>query len=397
MNNFTARSLGVIGFIAGAQCAFSQISQVSLDQLDWFGPDGSLAAGNSTWGQISLDYSATSTPQYLNLFLSSGSGSPVLAIQNMPLIQEIELGNQISESVNFDLGTLGFTTGQDVSNLSMGYSLTPGPVNAIAPTMNPIGVGSRDRRAWDQVGESTGVFAGIGTSIGLVGGFTNGILELLKARKMDSVQEADNHCFAGATARSLGWLNRQGNFNHNRTSQQIYDDLVTAGVSQPNADGTKAREKWIKKKNDYARGMSGNSIATSSWDAGGNLDPVPGVPEAGGDFKTWLKAQFAQKKDIEIVYNFAGGGHIVTLVGLYEQNGECIALYADDEDQGNPNMGDGLMGSKIKRTKIIKDGNTYRWGSNANTITWALSEAVPEPSSLAAILVAGVMFARRRK
>lgn len=397
MKHLSFRLSLVLGCSLCGSFATAQLSNVSFQQLDWYGPSGSLVQANSLWGQVGFEYSPSLSPQYLNLFVSNGSSSPVLAIENMPLIQDYEGGGSVSEAIHFDLASIGVSAGQDVSSLQFGYTVNSAPVTPVAPALFATSVAASERLAWDQLNEVPGTFTDPGSPAGMLGTLGQAINDILRARRMASVQEAVNHCFAGATARSLGWLNSQGNFNHNRTSQEIYDDLVTAGVSMPNADGTKAREKWIKKKNDYARSMSRNSIVTSVWDSGGIVDPVDGVTESGGDFKTWLKDAMRQKKDVEIVYNFPGGGHIVTVLGLYEQGGDCYALYADDEKQGDNTRGDGLMGSKIKRAKITKDGTSYRFGGNANTITWALSEAVPEPSSATALMVGALLFLRRKK
>jgi hypothetical protein len=217
---------------------------------------------------------------------------------------------------------------------------------------------------------------------------------------MRSVQEDDNYCFTGATARSLDWLNRTKNLGANRTAQEMYGDLKGLGTSKPNDNHTKAREKWIGLKNTYARSKSSNTIVTKDWDSGGWLDPIAGIAESGGNLSDWLTSEWNHGEDIELTYNWSDGAHIVTLVDFYKQGGKTFVKYRDDEIQGNNNLGDGVGGDAypaVKTAEVYADaGGVWHFGSDANKITWAVSESVPEPQTLVLLSVGLLLLLRKR-
>lgn len=382
-----------------------------LDQVNWFNQTGGVAQANSSWGRFSFTYDPDLTQTYyLNLSIGNSlSGAAHWAIQNAPLFF-VDNGNSgtRSEMIEVDLSVLGMPTGTDITSLFAGFDLSTAPIGS-APSLTGMGtLEDFDWKAWDQpdeLGPGTS-FTDPGDAKGIKGGAA-AAAKPKKRREMGEVQEADNHCFAGATARSIEWLDREHNFGIGKTAQQIYDDLVGLNVSKPNNDGSKARERWIKSKSDYAKDKSGNKIVTKSWDSGGWLDPIEGVAETDGgtsDFIDWFMAEWEHGEDIELIYNFPDGGHIVTVVDFYKQDGKWFVLYADDEEQGDNAKGDGKGGDKfpkVKRREIYKKDGKWRFGADKNEISWALSESkvnpVPEPGSVVALGLGALVLLRRKR
>ncbi len=408
--NRLAKRAAMLGLLALPCASLSQFSfhSFNLGQVDWYDQGGGLAAPNSIWGRFGVEYTPDpSQTYYLNLSLgNSPTSPPYWAVQNAPLFFVDNGDFSIrTEMVELDLRGVGISPGMDWSSTYWGISIDTLP-DLSAPSLGnvPASVFDFSWRAWDSPDELMppgGLFTDPGIPLGVAGGVLQA-LSLATRRVMNGVQEHVNHCFAGSTARSLDWLNRTHNLNMGRTAQQMYDDLRAAGVSQPNADRTKARERWIRQKNAYARERSNNMIITKVWDSGGWLDPIPGITEEGGDFLTWLEREWRRGEDIELIYNWDNGGHIVTLVNLYKQGGKTFAEYRDDEEQGDDTKGDGLGGARypaVKKREIFKDGDIYRFGSRSNRISWAVSESlVPEPGSITALACGiGFLIARRRR
>ncbi|MBI4744571.1 MAG: hypothetical protein HY776_07115 [Actinobacteria bacterium] len=123
----------------------------------------------------------------------------------------------------------------------------------------------------------------------------------------------------------------------------------------------------VKKKTE-------DRVVTKVWDRGTDVDPITGVVEENGDFLTWLKKEI-KTEDVEVAYFYPGNAHIVTITELYTKNGETWVKYRDDENQSNPENDPKPGDSGIKNAKIYQKNGQYHFGSDSNTIYFAVSES----------------------
>lgn len=371
-----AALLSIYGGMAAAQT-------VRFYQLDWYQNGGLPAQINSVWGRMTIQYPPQPQTHYLNVVVATNPNQPRWVIQNYPL----RLNDNCDpaprlEAVDFNLAELGFFPGQDVSNLLFNIQLTTMPVATYgaAATFTTV-VAPWVARGYDWLQECPvpGPFVNPGSPKGHKAGPAVAVAERA-VRDMNPVQEGDSQCCAGSMARSLDWLNRKNDLGFERTAQEIFDDLVAAGVSVPDPNLPRSREKWIKKKDEYAKQKSGNQIETKVWDGGDFVDPIPGVAEETGDFLEWLKAAWEGNKDIEIAYYYPGSAHIITVVDVYTQDGKTFVKYRDDEEQGDGSKGD----STVKEAQVYKgaDGK-WHFGSDENVIYFAVSEKCTKPAATA--------------
>jgi len=367
------------------ETAALEIRDILFGQLDWYRLDGSLAQGNSLYGWMSWSYDPDpSTTYYLNILVSlqpKGEGSWV--IQNLPLfaVDNEDFSNQ-REAVYFNLAEIGVDPGTDLSQIYYALAVDdvirttpPGPAETLAD------VETLDRVAGDSADETPEreLFTDPGAPTGVK---LDGVPERLNTtRDVRGVQEGYARCSVGSFARSIDWLNRKHSLGMNKNAQQIYDDLLAAGVSKPNDDGSTARDEWVAIKDQYVRAQTGNRIVTKVWDSGTTVDPIDGVTEESGDFLEWLKREIATE-DVEVAYKYPGNAHIVTVLQVYVRGEKTFVKYRDDEAQGNDSAGD----EAVKHAEVYKKGSKYHFGSDRNTIYFAVSESVvpaatPTPTS----------------
>ncbi len=115
------------------------------------------------------------------------------------------------------------------------------------------------------------------------------------------------------------------------------------------------------------------------------------------DLIDWLYRELPTE-DVELDY----GHHIVTLTGIYMQDGMTYVKYRDDEHQGDDTMGD----AEEKRGKLsIKDGKYFfrrdpekGIPGKSFEVKVGISESVPVPGPLPILgLGAFARYARRLK
>ena len=394
------RAIGLIGLLAAVLLAGGcwlfttpdtpppaatspELSTITFEQVDWFEADGTSVQANSLWCLMSWTYTPDpSTTFYLNVRAALPvGGEEAWVIRNLPLFPAA--GGDTSprrEAAYINLADLGllFDTpaelviGIDVGRLVVSISVGAEALNAYEVSPGEIvPVGASEHRASGLEDESPlpGPFSDPGEPARID---VDGVpIAVNTARDVRGVQEGSAQCAAGAFARSLDWLNREHELGIQKTAQQIYQDLIRAGVSEPNADGTPARDEWIARKNEVAREQSENRIVTVVWDRGTNVDPIEDVTEENGDFATWLMREI-RTKDVEVAYYYPGNAHIVTVLQVYTRGGNLFVKYRDDERQDDNARGD----AAIKHARIYKVGDTYRFGTDRNRIYFAVSESV---------------------
>ena len=360
-----------------------ELRNVVFSQVDWYEVDGTSVQANSLWGMMAWTYDPDpSTTFYLNVQAAfSSEEDPAWVIQNLPLFA-IDNNDPSArrEAVYFSLGDLGlvFDTalarvfGIDVDTLVVAISVTADVLTAFPETIaTVVDVFAVEHWSHGNSDESPqqGPFLDPGEPEPVrVGGAP---AKVNVARDVRAVQEGNAKCCAGSFARSIDWLNRKYDLGIERNAQQIYDDLITAGVSRPNEDRSPARDEWIARKNGYARAQTGNRIVTKVWDRGTDVSPVDGVTEETGDFLEWLKREIPTE-DVELAYFYPGNAHIVTVLEVYTRGDDTYVKYRDDERQGNNAQGD----TAVKHAKIYRKDGQYRFGSDRNTIYFAVSESV---------------------
>ncbi|MCK5587021.1 hypothetical protein KAJ02_13190 [Candidatus Bipolaricaulota bacterium] len=363
-----------------------ELRSVVFAQVDWYESDGTTVQANSLYGLMIWTYDPDPTTTfYLNVKASltlEDEGGWV--IQNLPLFavdnddmsarREATYLNLAELGLVFDT-TLKLVFGIDVAHLYVLVTVSSEILDDFPdPVVDLVEVETVEYWATGLPDESPepGPFLDPGEPEGVK--LDAKPEKVNVARDVRSVQEGNAKCAAGSFARSLDWLNRKHELGIERTAQQIYADLITAGVSRPNVDRTPARDEWVAKKNQYARQQSGNRIVTKVWDRGADVSPIPGVEEETGDFLEWLKREI-QTEDVEVAYFYPGNAHIVTVLEVYTKDGDTYVKYRDDERQGDDTKGD----SAVKHAKIYKKDGQYHFGSDRNTIYFAVSESVVPP------------------
>jgi len=359
------------------------LRNVVFSQVDWFESDGTSVQVNSLYGLMRWTYDPDpDTTFYLNVhaaLAADDAGSWV--IQNLPLfaVDNDDFSAQ-RESVHVDLAEIGLVFddalklvfGIDVEQLYVAISVTADALDAFPDTTSElIDVGTVEYWASGNEDESPlpGPFVDPGRPRGVK--VPGAPAKVNVTRDVRAVQETVSTCCAGAFARSIDWLNRTYELGMDKTAQQIYRDLIAAGVSKPNVDSSPARDEWIHLKNQYARAQTGDRIVTKVWDRGSDVSPVSGVTEETGDFLDWLKREIPTE-DVELAYYYPGNAHIVTIVEAYTVGAKTFVKYRHDQPQGDDANGDEAV---LHAEIYLKDGQ-YRFASDANIIYFAVSESV---------------------
>ncbi|MEZ5360563.1 MAG: dockerin type I repeat-containing protein [Candidatus Zixiibacteriota bacterium] len=349
------------------------LTDVTFSQLDWYSPEYTLAVENSMWGQLNFSYvSDTTTTYYLNLAIEAQDFTVQWMVGNLPLFPSLTEMSK-DESVNFDLTQLGYAEGDDVIAVTYALVVTSYPLESM-PTEPMIdgAVFSEIRYAWmfPQSGD-TPLAVRFPTNVDL----PDSARQVGADRVINRVEEAAAHCYAGAMARSIDWLNRTHHLGMDAGAQEIYDSLVGRGLSN-STDGSSPSD-WLNRKEGFAISHSGGKITTKTWTHDSTMN-----------FIDWLKREI-KTEDVEIWFDHTDTtfGHIVTVVDVFQDsNGDIYVKYKDDGRQG-----DDTSGNRTKTVKITFGGDgKYRFGSDGCPIVQCVSESVRSQSS------AGITHGRRK-
>ncbi len=367
------------------------VSNISFGQADWYDIEDNLITANSMWGRIDLDVQGDPTDTYyLNVYASKGGYGGAWVMQNLPLFPTTIEPPSIRVGADFSISELGLTEGMSLGSMDVTYSLsttvqteaptgasTPFPVDSLFYRMH-----SMDGVLYDPgpVGDPVGIKASAPAT---------DVIE----HNVPRVQEDAKECMVGAFARSISWLNEKYKLGSIFSAQDFYMDLrARIGVDTNLSD-----EDRIKEKHKYLKRLDKRAV-TKIWDSGGKIGPVEGVPEyTNTDLVEWLRGELPTE-DVEIAFATGTSKHMVTVAGIYKQGDKWYLKIRDDEAQtGYPNSGD----KSEKRWRLGKlpdvSGNYWirkRWWS----MDFAVSESIPEPSSILALLcgLGGLAWRRRR-
>jgi hypothetical protein len=382
------------------------VSDFKFRQLNFLDQYGALRVENSDWGQASFYIFPANDGivRYLNITASAGNETGWI-VRNYPVLPD-EFINPGIFVLYFDFKELGVGTGEDVREIKYIAEVTStlrnsGPVG----DMTLASIDKLDIRRFGRlIPGRDNTFEGPGQLVPPY--ITRAVNKrlLVKSEDVPGVQEGDNECASGATARSLKWLSD----NHNLgmpTVEEIQDDLAQPQYMNQGVTD----EEMINAKRQYIEDEN-LPLTVSYWYArnyyptGLNTPGVPSVNSEDIDMIDFLHQELSRGQDIELNFDWAsGGGHSVTLVGVDKVN-QTIE-YRDDEAQGNDGEGD----EGYKEATLIPRGNgEYDFDGAGNYIAAAVVECpkrqVPSLTNygliiLIVLLIAAgfYVFMKRRK
>jgi hypothetical protein len=366
------------------------VSNPTFSQGSWYSTAGTLVTANSNWGRFDFDV-VTDPAQtyYVNLVGTVGSNTSWL-VQNFPVFDASITPGTVRYCADIDLTELGVSTGTAVPSLQYRYSVTPAPLG-LAPigidTTAPVESANYTLRRIEEIGaegmpdEPSPHKA------------SNWATDVIEHKDVPRVMEDKRQCLPGAFARSISWLNQQYNLGSTKTAQQIYTELkhlVGFGHGYPH-------ETRIAKKAAYLSGIS-NRAVTKVHDTANVLDPIPGVEESGvSNLLVWLNGEL-KTEDVELEVSYdSGGGHIVTIVGIFRQDGEWYLRYRDDWKQIGDRADAGDIGIKTYKFGFSTTEGRYWFGDPSAKINYCVSESVPEPGVAAPLFGVFLSLTLRRR
>jgi hypothetical protein len=372
---------------------YAGIINASFGQLDWFDSNGMLHTQFSSWGR--MDMNVIPDPlsfQYLNVIGDAGFGSSWI-IQNMPIFPTV-FGEPTRQSVDFDIVDLGVVAGVQLTSMQamidVGFApLAMAPIGAAAT----VSVSTLEQRA------TGGKLDAFPTDVGRPAGHkaSGEATKVIQHKGVPDVQEGINQCLPGSLARSISWLDKEHSLSSGKTAQQIFDDLVGLKIGSMGPDAT-SYEQDIENKAKYLDDTAkkvGLRAKTKVLDLTNRLGPINGVTEETGiDLIDWLYRELPTE-DVELDY----GHHIVTMTGLYMQDGMTYVKFRDDI------QGPDRTVTPEQRGKLTSKDDMYFFRRDPEKgvpsadfkVKVAISESVvPEPSSFAIFAIGAMALASYR-
>ena len=370
--------------------ATASISNISFGQLDWYDDNGLLHTADSSWGRMDMTVIPDANDIfYLNVVGKAGNGESWL-IQNMPILSA-DFGEKSRQSVDFNIVDLGLSTGTNLLNMDVLLSVDPTPLLS-----NPTGLFNNFLVSDVKQRTTGGFLAPFPINVGQPAGQkANGLVtKVIQHKNVPGIQEDLNKCLTGAFGRSISWLNQEYRLGYNKTTQEIYDELFARNIGSGLGDNNYSR--MIRDKANYLNGIASNAgtnAVTKLLDIQNIFGDIEGVIEKKNiDLIDWLYQELPTE-DVELDY----GHHIVTVTGIYMQDGMTYIKFRDDEHQGDPNSGDSVE----KRGKLtLKDGMYFfrrdpepGIPDEAFKVRVTISESVhvPEPTSTLSLLALGAL------
>lgn len=388
-SQWTALLMSVLFTTSSALAA--SLSDISFSQVDWYDDNDNLVVPSSSWGHIEMDIipDAVST-FYLNVVGNAGSSDAWL-VQNMPIFPA-SVGEDTRQQVDFDITDLGVAEGTGLFGMDVHVTLDATPAGAMpVGAMSAVAVGAAERRA---TGDKLTTFP---TTIGKPAAHKaqGAATDVIQHKGVDGVQEGKQRCLPGAFARSLKWLDDEFSLGHNKSAQDIFDDLRALDIGSMAGDAkVTTYEQDIVAKQKYFKGID-NRAETKVLDLAGIVGNVAGATDVtlgqGETLLTWMRSELATE-DVELHY----ANHIITVTGMFKQDGKEYIKYRDDEHQGDDTKGD----TAEKKALISMNGNKWVFradGSNTDfEIKVAISESIPEPATFILLTFGLALLTRRR-
>jgi hypothetical protein len=156
---------------------------------------------------------------YLNVAANAGNG-PAWIVQNMPIFADLT-----NQGGDFDIALLGVPTGTPLTTLNFVATVSAEiQIGMPIGTMTTATVESVDYHpAGDAKLGQPALPDDVGSPAGIM--ISTAVSNLIEHEGVPGVQEGTNQCLAGATARSIAWLNARYNLGSTKTAQEIYQDM----------------------------------------------------------------------------------------------------------------------------------------------------------------------------
>ena len=340
-------------------------SNFEFSQLSWYDAEGDLVVPNSSWGTFTAD--VVGDPDqvvYLNVAAAAG-GDAAWIVQNMPIFADLT-----NAGADFDISLLGVPSGTALASLEFVFTVD----NSIRTTM-PSGTMTTATVAaleYHPCGDAELGQPSVPADVGRPAGIRidTEITNEIQHPGVPGVQEGVNQCLAGATARSIAWLNTRYNLGSPKSAQEIYEDTKALNT------GTYA---------ERLAGIAGylsNLAAASGATASTKVLTAPGISVGnpagvtlvtGQDMKAWIRGELQRGEDVTLDYDT----HIVTVTGTYDAGDKTFLKYRDDENQRTNAFGD--AGVKMGELSQDGDGNWQFRPAGSNSffkVRLAMSESV---------------------
>jgi PKD repeat protein/fibronectin type 3 domain-containing protein len=340
-------------------------SNFQFGQLNWYDAGGTLVVPNSSWGTFTAD--VVGDPDqvvYLNV-AAKADGDTVWIVQNMPIFADLT-----NAGADFDISLLDVQPGMALAALDFVFTVD----NSIRTTM-PFGTMTTATVAafeYHPCGDAELGQPSVPTDVGRPAGIRidTEITDEIQHPGVPGVQEGVNQCLAGATARSIAWLNTRYNLGSPKSAQQIYDDIKALNTGSY-ADRLAGIAGYLS---DLAA-ASGATASTKVLTAPGiNVGNPAGVTlVTGQDMKEWIRGELQRGEDVTLDYDT----HIVTVTGTFDAGDKTFLKYRDDENQRTNAFGD--AGTKMGELSQDGDGNWQFRPAGSNSffkVRLAMSESV---------------------
>lgn len=316
---FTSFSLIMVVLLGHAQ-------SIQFNQLN-FNYNGTTS-NNSDWGAANLTFTGNAAILYFNLTVDT-----TWSVENMPVLTTRGIGQSQTQRFWFKVGPAG----TQVSTLTYGFSLTPGPSGK--PTATQVATVTPDT-----VTIYSGFSGGTGGGTpGTAGKQTGGVATVSTPKKHDNFPNQEsptNYCVPTGVSNSLQWLNSKYSLGMNPSKISI--NALAAAFGTTTGNGTERSTIFSKKKN-YCQNKKNNLPITSRHVKGSHISEIVDEVKNG--------------QDVELMVTWpgtGGKGHCVAVTGGTDLGGGKYALLITHDSKQNQ------AGGTVDETAIY-DKNNKKW------------------------------------